>query len=94
LFADAVRVFETAVHGGEANLGILVDHQGAIRIVSSDGWRPEALREHYGASEVFQVTHSPAGLRVEARSGGYSCLLTKNGLEVPGAALGRCAARL
>jgi hypothetical protein len=78
LFADAVRVFETATHGGDANVGILLDPQGAIRIVPADGWRPEALQEHYGARSVFQVTNGPAGLRVEGRSGGYSCTLRSN----------------
>jgi hypothetical protein len=76
LFADAVRVFETAAQGSEANFGILLDSQGALRIVPSDGWRPEALREHYGAASVFQVTRGPSGLRVEGRSAAYSCVLS------------------
>lgn len=75
LFADAIRVFETASHGTE-NLGILVDDTGALRIVPSDGWRPESLREHYGAQSVFQISRGPSGLRVEARSGAYSCVLS------------------
>jgi hypothetical protein len=85
-FADAVRVFETAVQGGEANLGILLDHEGAIRIVASDGWRPDALQEHYGAQTVFQVTHTTTCVRVEARSGKYACLYSK---ELSGALIGQ-----
>jgi hypothetical protein len=77
LFADAIRVFETAAEGDET-LGILVDDSGALRIVPSDGWRPDALREHYGARSVFQVSRGPSGLRVEARSGAYACVLTSS----------------
>ena len=76
-FQDAIRVFETASQGAD-NLGILVDASGALRIAPADGWRPDALREHYGARSVFQVSHGPSGLRVEARSGQYSCVLTGN----------------
>jgi hypothetical protein len=77
-FDDAVRVFETAAQGSTVDIGVLIDSTGTLRIVPGDGWRPEALREHYGAREVFQVTHGPSGLRVEARSGQYSCVLTGN----------------
>ena len=76
LFDDAIRVFETAAQGGTDDLGILVDSSGALRIVPAVGWRPDALREHYGARSVFQVSHGPAGLRVEARSGRDSCVLS------------------
>ena len=76
-FEDAIRVFETAAQGTD-NLGILVDASGALRIVPADGWRPDALREHYGARSVFQVSHGPSGVRVEARSGGYSCVLSSS----------------
>ena len=79
LFTDALQVFETAAAGATENLGILVDDSGALRIVQADGWRPDALQEHYGARSVFQVTHTPAGLRVDARSGAYSCTLAKDG---------------
>jgi hypothetical protein len=77
LFDDAVRIFETAQRGSD-NLGILIDCAGALRIVPADGWRPDALREHYGARTVFQVNHGPQGVRVDARSGPYSCSLLKD----------------
>jgi hypothetical protein len=86
-FDDAIRVFETAAEGGSDDLGILIDSSGALRIVPAAGWRPDALREHYGAREVFQVSHGPTGLRLEARSGAYSCVLTsstQNSKHFPG----------
>ncbi len=77
-FDDAIRVFETAAQGSTDDLGILVDSTGALRIVPAAGWRPDALQEHYGAREVFRVSHGPGGLRLEARSGAYSCVLSEN----------------
>lgn len=74
-FDDAVRIFETAQSGSD-NLGILIDCAGALRIVPADGWRLDALREHYGARTVFQVSHGPAGVRLDAQSGPYSCTLS------------------
>ena len=75
-FDDAIRVFETASQGSTDDLGILVDSTGALRIVPAAGWRPDALQEHYGAREVFHVTNGPGGLRLEALSGSYSCVLS------------------
>lgn len=75
-FDDAQRVFETAALGdGPAALGILVDDAGAVRIVDSAGWRPEALQVHYGSRAVFQVTRGAGSVRVAARSGSRSCTL-------------------
>jgi hypothetical protein len=76
-FDDAQRVFETAAQGsGAADLGILVDDSGALRIVDAVGWRPEALQAHYGARTVFQVSRDAAGVRVAARSGSRACTLS------------------
>jgi len=75
-FDDAQRVFDTAAEGeGPAALAILIDHAGALRIVDSAGWRPEALQAEYGARSVFQVTRNTSGVRVAARSGARSCTL-------------------
>lgn len=75
-FDDALHVFETATHNIDpSDLGILIDDRGAVRVVSAEGWRPEALQAHYGARTVFQVTRTPASVRVEARSGHRSATL-------------------
>ena len=82
-FDDAQRVFDTAELGdGPAALAILVDDSGALRIVDSAGWRPEALQAEYGARTIFQVTRNTSGVRVAARSGSRSCTLETS---VPGA---------
>jgi hypothetical protein len=75
-FDDAQRIFDTAEAGeGAAALAVLVDDSGALRIVDSAGWRPEALQSEYGARTVFQITRGHSGVRVDARSGARSCTL-------------------
>ena len=75
-YDDAVQVFETASGAAEpADLGILIGDDGALRIVTAEGWRPEALQAHYGARTVFQVTRTSASVRVVARSANQTCTL-------------------
>jgi hypothetical protein len=79
-FDDVVRVFETAEGGREpAEVGILVDDAGLLRIVEADGWCPEALQAHYGARTVYQVTRGRDEVRVAARSGRQTCMLSSVG---------------
>ena len=74
---DAVSIFETAANarrdGDDGEVNILMDDAGGLRIVMDEGWRPEALAAHYGASTVYQVKHTADGLRVAGRSGGVRC---------------------
>jgi hypothetical protein len=79
-WTDAWRVFETANRSGNqgaSDLGILIDHSGALRIVSSEGWHPEALRLHYGVRTVYQVSRTPDGVRVEGSRPGLTCRIDK-----------------
>jgi hypothetical protein len=76
---DAWSVFETARNAapepGAGALNVLIDDAGALRIVSGEGWRPEALQMHYGARAVYQVTQTAGGVRVSGRSRSDSCVL-------------------
>ena len=79
---DAIGVLETAVRGDGEELGILVDELGAIRIVAAAGWRSDALQAHYGARTVYQVSHTPSGVRVTGRSGRRSCVLEESAIPL------------
>ena len=76
---DAERVLETAngtpAYCGMADMAILLDAWGGMRIVDAVGWRPEALQAHYGAKTVYLVARTAGGIRVTGRSGGQSCVL-------------------
>lgn len=79
---DAQRILDTAIHG-DADVGVLIDPSGAIRIVDAAGWRPEALQAHYGAQTVYQVTHSQSTVRVTGRSGNRSCIVEERRPSLP-----------
>ena len=76
---NAVEVFETASSAAEAGSGsdvaVLVDRSGGLRIVMAEGWSPEGLQSHYGASTVYHVSHNSGSVCVEGRGPGMSCTL-------------------
>jgi hypothetical protein len=76
---DAVSVFDIACSapaGAEAGqLNILIGGDGALHLISGEGWQPEALRSHFGAHTVYQVTRTPAGVKVAGHSTDRDCLL-------------------
>ena len=80
-----MQVFHTAGAGDadSPDLGILIDRSGALRIVPAEGWRPEALQAHYGATTVFHVSHSGSAVKVVGRSRESSCVL-ETGHSAPG----------
>ena len=76
---DAVSIFETAckagADGGAGELNIVIGEGGGLQIVAGEGWRPDALAEHYGALTVYQIKRQRGAVRVEGRRMGMSCLL-------------------
>jgi hypothetical protein len=76
---DALQVLENAAcahsAGGRSDVAVLIDHAGGLRIVAAEGWSPEGLESHYGASAVYRVSHGAAGVCVEGRGAGVSCTL-------------------
>jgi len=78
--AEVGQIFEvaTAASGaGEApcDLAILVQPDGALRMMDASGWQLPALAAHTGAQTVYRVTRDSGRVRVEGRSGPRSCLL-------------------
>jgi hypothetical protein len=76
---NAVQIFETAEvsseGGASADIGLLIDLSGALRIVDATGWRPDALRQHYGAGTVYRVTRRAGKVEVHGHSQGCSCVI-------------------
>jgi hypothetical protein len=76
---DAGQIFETASAASSedapANMAILIDAAGALRIVDAAGWRPDTLQAHYGARTVYQVTRTAGSVKVAGRSGSQTCTL-------------------
>ncbi len=81
---DALAILDTASRapeGGEANgLAVVVERSGGLRLVMAEGWSAEGLQSHFGASAVYQVTHSQRAVCVEGRGPGVSCTLRRSGV--------------
>lgn len=75
----AVEVFENATSaqasGSPADVAVVIDRSGGLRLVMSEGWSPEGLQSHYGAAAVYHVTHTPEGVCVDGRGPAMSCTL-------------------
>ena len=74
---QAQQIFSTARQGNceDGQFAILVSAEGAIRMLTGEGWSLESLREHYGARAAYRVTRFGGRVRLEARCGSESCLL-------------------
>ncbi len=76
---DALAILDTASRAPEASsangLAIVVERSGGLRLVMAEGWSAEGLQSHFGASAVYQVSHSPRAVCVEGRGPGVRCTL-------------------
>src|SRR5258708_969315 len=76
---NAERIFETAAsaNGAElesSNLAILIDQDGAIRLLVDSDWPLDSLQAQHGGA-AYRVTRSGSKVRVEGKSRTKSCLL-------------------
>jgi hypothetical protein len=78
LLKNAEEIFATARAAGadDCDFAIFVRHDGALHMVSSADSPLESLRACYGAAAAYRVQRAHGRVRVEARNGGSSCLLT------------------
>lgn len=78
-WSNAEQVFEVAQAAGAgegiSDLAILIQPDGAIRLMDASGWQLSALAAHSGADTVYRVTRQQGRVRVEGRSRTHSCLL-------------------
>lgn len=74
---NAEELFATARQcaGEDCQFSLLVDSEGAIRMVFGSDWALEPLRQHHGARAAYRVTRSAGRLSLEGRSVGASCRL-------------------
>lgn len=56
-------------------MAILVDVNGAIRMVDAAGWEIDSLRANFGASTAYKVVAREGLTRLEGRSFTQRCLL-------------------
>ena len=77
-WTDAMQVLETASRAARdeapADLAVILDAAGGLRIVAAEGWSTEGLRSEYGGT-VYHVTRTGRDVCVEGRAAGMSCTL-------------------
>lgn len=75
-WSNAEQVFEVAAAASDScDLAILIQPDGAVRLMDASGWQLPALAAHSGADAVYRVTRQNGRVRVEGRSRTHSCLL-------------------
>jgi hypothetical protein len=83
-YEHATRILEAAerVRGmeGSADVTVLINHEGAIRIVQGTDWTLEALQELHGAYMAYRVTQGENGaIQLVAREGQRTCRMESGG---------------
>ena len=62
--------------GADVNpMTILISADGGIRMIAGSDWQLDSLAAHHGADMAFRIAPSRAGVRVEGRAKGRSCVL-------------------
>jgi hypothetical protein len=96
LLRQAEEFLEIAVAGrqvGPAELFLLVDRSGGVRMIDQTGWSVQALQAEFGAASIFLVKRRGSKVTVEAWAGAESCMLQREltpqhcdwmgGLDIP-----------
>src|SRR6476620_5016475 len=77
---QAEEILEIAVSGDRyaADLAILIDSRGGMRMLDPSGWTLPALCTEFGAAAVYSVARRGSTVRVEGWGSGERCLLQRN----------------
>jgi len=60
-----------------AGLAIVIDRQGGMRMLDSQGWSLAAMSAEFGAAAVYRVERRGRTVRVEGWGGGERCLIQR-----------------
>ena len=77
---QAEQILDVAVEtpGESPNLAIVIDRQGGMRMLDSQGWSLGAMSAEFGAAAVYKVERRGRTVRVEGWGGGERCLIQRN----------------
>ena len=73
--AEEILHIATSAETGMTDTTIVIDRQGGIRILRSEGWSPDGLSAEFGAAAVYKLERRGAAVRVEGWNGSDRCLL-------------------
>ena len=68
---------ESALRSGAeiSPMTILIGAEGGIRMIAGSDWPLESLGNLHGSRMAYRVSQNQAGIRVEGRADGRSCVL-------------------
>jgi hypothetical protein len=84
LLRHAEEILDTALTGSE-EVAIIIDRQGALRMIDPAGWSLPAMRTEFGAAAVYKVERRGRKVCVEGWDGDRSCRLEKSIAPTPSA---------
>jgi hypothetical protein len=85
LFRRADSILEAASDSGASSVGttIVMDREGGMRILNSEGWTLNGIIGELGAAEVYMVKYGAAAITVEAWSTTDRCTVSRTPAQPP-----------
>lgn len=85
LFRRADSILEAASVPGASSIGtaIVMDREGGMRILNSEGWTLNGIIGELGAAEVYMIRYGGEAITVEAWSTTDRCTVTRRALRPP-----------
>jgi hypothetical protein len=85
LFLRADSILDAALipGGSSAGIAIVMDRQGGVRILSSEGWTLNGIIGELGAAEVYMIRHGAETITVDAWSTTDRCTVTRTPTRPP-----------
>jgi hypothetical protein len=85
LFRRADSILEAASVPGASSVGtaIVMDREGGMRILHSEGWTLNGIISALGASEVYMIRYGAEAVTVDAWSTTDRCTVTKTPARQP-----------
>jgi hypothetical protein len=85
LFRRADSILEAACVPGDSSGGtaIVMDREGGIRIMNSEGWTLNGIINELGAAEVYMIQYCAETITVEAWSTTDHCTVAKTPARPP-----------
>jgi hypothetical protein len=85
LFLRADSILDAALVPGASSVGtaIVMDRQGGVRILSSEGWTLNGIIGELGAAEVYMIRYGAEMITVDAWSTTDRCTVTRTPARPP-----------
>jgi hypothetical protein len=85
LFRRADSILEAASVPGASSVGtaIVMDREGGMRILNSEGWTLNGIIGELGAAEVYMIRYGVEAITVEAWSTTDRCTVTRTPARPP-----------